>query len=231
MKPASALSRRYVQAIRRYAPLILWLAVAVQVTWVILNATALHRSPGLDGLGVGILLVFGAFAALHQRPRWRWLAVVVRVLMAADFLLAVADRFGVLGPVGAAGVSWGDFRHFVDYTRSITVFLPGNFAPTLAVAATVVEVVLGLALLLGFRLQLAALGATLLLIVYGTAMTISLPLAEQFHYSVFLLAAGMLVLATLGRTPWNIDALLASPVIPTPALRSGQSMASTETIS
>ncbi|MGI8721842.1 MAG: hypothetical protein ACR2JG_06400 [Geodermatophilaceae bacterium] len=72
--------------------------------WQPLNGLILQRPPGLDLLGVVILGTFFAFAALHQHPRWHWLAVVVRALMAADFLLAVADRFGVLGPAGAPGV-------------------------------------------------------------------------------------------------------------------------------
>lgn len=210
MKAPFALARTYGPAIRRRAPSIVWVALAVQVGWVILNSLVLHRSPGLDVLGVVILLVLTAFVVLHQRPRWRWLTVVLRTLMAADFLLAVADRFGALGPVGAVGVSWGDFPHFVDYTRSITpFFLPGGLAPTLAVLATIAEVVLAVALLLGYRLRLAAAGATVLLIVYGVSMMISLPAAEQFHYSVFVLAAGMLLLATLDRTAWTVDSLLA----------------------
>lgn len=193
----------------RYATAVLWLALAVQATWVILNSLALHRSPGLDVLGVIILATFTAFAAFHSHRRWRWLTVIVRTLMAADFLLAVGDRFGVLGPPGAAGVAWGDFTHFVDYTRSMTTFLPGNLAPTLAVLATIAEITLAAALLLGVRLQRAALGAALLLAVYGTSMTISLPAAEQFHYNVFVLGAGMLTLATLTRSPLTMDAVLA----------------------
>ncbi|MGI8591917.1 MAG: hypothetical protein ACR2M5_13205, partial [Nakamurella sp.] len=69
-----------------------------------------------------------------------------------------------------------------------------------AVLATIAEIILGVALLLGIRLQLAALAAAPLLAIYGTSMTISLPAAEQFHYDVFVLCAGMLTLATLPHT-------------------------------
>lgn len=193
----------------RFATAVLWLALTVQASWVILNSLFLHHSPGLDVLGVIILVTFTAFAAFQSRPRWRWLTVLVRTLMAAGFLLAVADRFGVLGPPGGSGVSWGDFRHFVDYTRSMTTFLPGGLAPTLAVLATIAELALAAALLLGVRLQLAALGGALLLAVYGTAMMISLPAAEQFHYNVFVLSAGMLTLATHARSPLTLDAAWA----------------------
>jgi len=158
---------------------VLWLALAVQASWVILDSLTWHRPPGLDVPGVIVLATFIAFAALHRRPRWCWLAVLARTLMAAELLLAVGDRFGLLGPPGAAGVSWGDFGHFVDYTRSITTFLPGRLAPALAVLATIAELALGAALLLGLRLRLAALGTALLLGVYGTSMMISRPAADS----------------------------------------------------
>lgn len=193
----------------RYAAAVLWLALVVQATWVVLNSLIWHHTPELDVLGAIILVTFTAFAALHRHRRWRWLTVAVRVLVAAQFLLAVADRFGVLGPADAPGVSWGDFTHFIDYTRSITSFLPAGLAPTLAVLATIAEILLGVGLLLGVRLQLAALGATLLLGIYGTSMMISLPAAEQFYYSVFVLGAGMLAVVTLARSPLTIDAALA----------------------
>lgn len=188
---------------------VLWLAVAVQATWVLLNSLTLHRSPGLDVAGVIILVAFTAFAALHARPRWRWLAFLIRALMASDFLLAVADRFGVLGPPGTPGVVSGDFAHFIDYTRSVASFAPESFGPILAVLATIAELTFATVLLLGIRLPLAAFGAALLLATYATSMTISLPPAEQFHYNVFVLSAGMLTLATLNRSPLTKDGALS----------------------
>ncbi|PZS20194.1 MAG: hypothetical protein DLM57_02225 [Pseudonocardiales bacterium] len=187
----------------------LWVALAVQTGWVMLNATILHRSPGLDALGVVIVVIFAAFAGLQQHRRWRWLAALVRFVMAADFLLAVGDRFGLLGAPGAAGVSWGDFAHFVDYTRAVATFLPAGLAPALAVLATVAEIVIGTALLLGFRLQLAALAAAVLLAMYAMSMMVSLPAAQQFHYNVIVLAAGMLALSTVTRAPFTVDSALA----------------------
>lgn len=172
---------------------VLWLAVAAQAGWLLLNGLLWHRAPGLDPIGAIVGATVAAFAVLRRR----WSAVAVRVLMAADFLLAVADRFGALGRPGAAGVSWGDFPHFVAYTRTVVAFLPAGFAPSLAVAATVAEVALGLALLFGVLVRLAAPAAAGLLGVYGICMSVSLPAAEQFHYNVFLLCAAMVALATV----------------------------------
>lgn len=70
----------------RSAPAVLWLALAVQMTWVILNGLILHRAPGLDVFGVVIIATFAAFAAGRRRARWqgRGLSMLVRVLMAAE---------------------------------------------------------------------------------------------------------------------------------------------------
>ncbi len=191
---------------KRYAFAALWVALFAQVGWVILNRVVLHRSPGLDLTGALVTGFFVAFAALYGR--WRWMAVIARVIMSADFLLSVGDRFGVLGSPGAPGVSWGDFGHFIAYTRSVNSFLPPNLAPTLAVLATIAEVGLGVALLLGVRPQFAALGAASLLLIYGISMTISLPPAQQFHYFVYVLCAGMLALATVDASALSVDKLV-----------------------
>ncbi|HEY3609791.1 MAG TPA: DoxX family membrane protein [Pseudonocardiaceae bacterium] len=192
---------------KRYAVVVLVLALAEQVVWDLLDVVSLHRAPGPDAIGLFIVVVSAVFAVTHRNPRWRWLTVVVRLVMATEFLLAVADRFGILGPAGSPGTSWGDFTHFVAYTRTMTTFLPAGLAPTLAVLATVAEITLGSALLLGVRLRLAALGSAVLLGTYALCMTATLPLAQQFHYTVFVLAAGMLTLATVDRTPLTLDTL------------------------
>lgn len=187
----------------RYAIRLLWLALAVQAGWLLVNGLVLHRSPGLDVLGGVIGLSVVGFAALYRRPSGA--AVLLRVVMSADFLLAVADRFGLLGAPGAPGVSWGNFTHFVDYTHTVTVFLPRSVAPPLAVTATIAEITLGLALLLGIQLRRAALGSAALLAVYGICMTLSLPPAQQFHYNVLILAAAMLALAARHPTTLTVD--------------------------
>jgi uncharacterized membrane protein YphA (DoxX/SURF4 family) len=177
----------------------LWLALLTQLTWFALN--------GPTAYGVTVTAILLVFAVRYGR--WLWLTVVVRMLMSAGFLLSVADRLGLLGGPGTSGTSWGDFEHFVDYTRSISTFLPASWATTLAVLATAAESTLGLALLLGAWPRLAALGAAALLLVFGVSMTLSVPAAEQFHYCVFPLAAGMLLLSTSNRYPLSLTALTA----------------------
>lgn len=190
---------------RRVAFGLLWVALAAEGAWVALDRFFIHQRPGLDLLGAGVAAFFVVFAALGRR--WRWLALGARWVMALEFLLAVADRFGLLGPPGAPDVSWGDFAHFVAYTRQVNAFLPAGLAPVLAVLATVAELTLGMALAVGFRTRLTALGAAALLLCYGVAMTISLPPAQQFHYVVFILCTGMFALATVDASLLSLDAL------------------------
>ena len=191
---------------KRFAFGFLWLALIVEIGWTILNSALLHQSPGLDLVGAAVIVYFVVFAAL--RARWRWMAVIARLLMAIEFLLSVGDRFGVFGPAGSPGVSWGNFANFVAYTEQVNAFLPAEFAPVLAVLATIAEIVLGTTLLVGLRTRLAALGASVLTLFYGIAMTISGMTAGQFHYSVFVLCAGMLALATVDTSALSVDALV-----------------------
>lgn len=187
---------------KRPAFITLWVALFVQVSWILANALLLHLTPGVGPVGITLTATFAVFAAGYGR--WRWLAVVVRLLMSAEFLLAVCDRFGLLGAPGT-GVYWGDFAHFVAYTRTVAGYAPAGAAPTLAVLATIAEIGLGVGLLLGVRTRATALGSTGLLLVYGVSMTLCLPAAEQFHYAVFLLCAGMAALSTVDATALSVD--------------------------
>lgn len=65
------------------------------------------------------------------------------------FLAALADRSGLWRSFGQPNVAWGDFSHFVAYTRKLNWFLPSAAIPALAWSATCVEILLGVALVLG----------------------------------------------------------------------------------
>ena len=179
----------------RYAFATLWLALGAQILWMA-GQWVWDDGPAGKFLYDGVILA--AFAGLVlTRGRVRWLNGGLRVLIGVTFLGSVADRFGLLGAPGAAGVSWGDFDHFVTYTRSVNAFLPASWATVLAVLATVCETVLGLLLVIGFRSRVTAAGSALLLFVFGTAMILSLGVGAQFDYAVAVLAAGAWVMTTV----------------------------------
>ncbi len=70
----------------------------------------------------------------------RWIPVFLRLALGTAFLSAVADRFGIYGPYGTAGVAWGDFGHFTAYAAKINTWAPAALVPLLAWTATVAEI-------------------------------------------------------------------------------------------
>src|ERR1700736_3023240 len=94
-------------------------------------------------------------------------ALALRLALAASFLSAVADRFGIWGKSGDPRVSWGDFAHFVVYTGRLTSLVPQPLGPSIAVIATVAEIVLALALLMGWQTLLSAFLSVYFLLLFG----------------------------------------------------------------
>lgn len=125
--------------------------------------------------------------------RWeRWGFVYVRIALGVSFLSGIADRFGLYR---GRDIGYGDFAGFVQYTAKVNSFMPGSMIPFLAWAATVAEFSFGLALVVGLWVRWAAVGSCLLLILFGTAMTISFGIKSPLDYSVFSASAAALVLA------------------------------------
>ncbi len=121
----------------------------------------------------------------------------LRVALAAGFLSAVADRFGLWGPAGTPGVAWGSFEPFLDYTGKLLWYLPAGLVAVAGWAATVLEVVLAVGLLLGVRLRAVALASGVLLVAFAAAMTAALGPEPPLSYSVWAAAAGAFLLASL----------------------------------
>ena len=119
----------------------------------------------------------------------RFAILYSRLALGAAFLSAVAARFGL----------WGDrgphpFAQFIRYTGEVNSFLPAVTYPFIAVAATIAETTLGIALITGFRLRWTALGAAILLAIFGIAMAISGGIKSPLDYSVFSASAAALLL-------------------------------------
>ena len=121
--------------------------------------------------------------------------VAMRMALAAGFLSAVADRFGLWGPIGTPGVSWGAFAKFLDYTATLLPYLSTTLVAVAGWAATVSETLLGVALLAGVRVRLAALASGVLLLTFAIAMTTALGPEAPLSYSVWTAAAGAFLLS------------------------------------
>jgi putative oxidoreductase len=115
-----------------------------------------------------------------------------RFALSAAFLSAVASRVGLWTgkPVAAA------FADFVKYTGEVNAFLPASLIPASAYAATVMETLLGVLLVLGVWPRATALASAVLLIAFGAAMATSLGLQSPLDYSVFSAAGAALLLAS-----------------------------------
>ena len=126
----------------------------------------------------------------------QWL---LRLALAAGFLSAVADRFGLWGPPGAPNVAWGAWQPFVEYVALLNWFAPEPVIPILAWAATLAEVLIALGLLIGWQVRRVAIASGLLLLAFAVTMTMALGIKAALDFSVFGVAAGAFLLAAISR--------------------------------
>ena len=140
-------------------------------------------------------------------------AVFLRLALAAGFLSAVADRFGLWGPPGAPNVSWGSWDHFVVYSTRLNWYLPDALQQPVAALATAGELAFAVALLAGLYTRLAAYGAASLLTCFALAMATGLGIRAPLDYSVFVDAAGAWLLAAV----LSYDRRMAAAEFVTPA--------------
>jgi uncharacterized membrane protein YphA (DoxX/SURF4 family) len=129
----------------------------------------------------------------------------MRFALAASFLSAVADRFGVWGACGQPHVAWGDFSHFTTYTGTLLSFLPGSLFPLIAWAATAAEMLFGIALIIGLRTRIVAILSGILLLSFALAMTFSSGVKAPLDFSVFSASAGAFLLSAFDRYPLSLD--------------------------
>jgi hypothetical protein len=129
----------------------------------------------------------------------KWLThvskIALRAALAASFLSAVADRFGLWGSPGAPGVAWGDWSHFLLYTGKLNWFLPTGLIPTVGAIATFAETVLAFLLLVNFWPRHTALATGTLLLFFALAMTLAIGIKQPLGYSVYTAAAAAFYLA------------------------------------
>ncbi|HEV2462513.1 MAG TPA: hypothetical protein VGT04_01805 [Acidobacteriaceae bacterium] len=184
---------------------LLWAALIAQITWILVEH--FRSKVAVADMWYPLTVVVGCFLLAITNGRVRWIATLLRLIIAVAFLEAISDRFGLLGGPGSPGVSWGDFAHFVTYTGQVNSFLPHAMIFAVAVLATICEITFGITMLLGISIRKAALGSAILLFLFATAMTISR--LSQFSYGVYLMCAGALALSTSGASLLSVDALIS----------------------
>src|SRR5262245_45364268 len=133
---------------------------------------------------------------MHAPDRIRVVRVALRVSLAAGFLSAVADRFGWWEPFGQG--SWGGMGPFADYAHQLAPFASGWLLTVIVWAATAAEATLGVLLLTGWRPKVIGAATCFVLIMFGTAMAVSLGMESPLSYSVFSAASAAAAYAILG---------------------------------
>jgi putative oxidoreductase len=123
--------------------------------------------------------------------------VVVRVALASAFLVAVADRLGLLGPYGSRNVSWGDWKHFEGYVAVLNWFVPKALIPSLSTLETVIETGLGLGLLVGCYPRIVAWSSAVLLCSFALTMSIAQGILAPLGYGVFTAVGAALLLGAI----------------------------------
>ncbi|POB12544.1 hypothetical protein [Halobacteriovorax sp. DA5] len=120
----------------------------------------------------------------------------LKLALSFAFFSAVADRFGLWGAAGSEGVFWGNFDNFISYTKLLNPWAPAALVTILAWFVTILEVVLGLALLTNIKTKEVAFVSGVLLAIFGLAMIFTLGVKPVFDYSVFSAAFGAFYLST-----------------------------------
>ena len=118
-----------------------------------------------------------------------------RAALSAGFLSAVADRFGWWGRPGDAGVVWGNFQAFLDYTQVLNPFVPTVAIPWLGWTVTSLELILAVLLFLPVGRPWVAVTSGVLLTMFGVAMAASTGIKAPLDFSVFSAAAAAFLLA------------------------------------
>lgn len=123
--------------------------------------------------------------------------ILLRLALSAGFLSAIVDRFGLYGPPGASGVSWGDWTHFVQYVAFLNWFAPKALIPALATIETIIEFSLAVALLTGLYERIVAWASAALLTSFALTMTIAHGIKAPLGYGVFTAVAAALLLGAV----------------------------------
>ena len=145
-------------------------------------------------------------AAGMKNSRWIGLATVyLRLALAAGFLSAVADRFGLWGPVGTPLVDWGNLQNFEAYVRRLNPWFPASWGSGIGWASTACEIVFGVALALGYHTRLASVLSGLLTLAFAIGMIFGIGGKAPLDYSVFAASAASFLLAGAVAYPFSID--------------------------
>lgn len=128
----------------------------------------------------------------------------LRIAIGGGFLSAVGDRFGMWSKAVSA---WGNWDNFLIYTQKINPLIPELYIPITAWVSTILEIVLGVCLIIGFKTSLTAKLSGWLLLIFALAMTFSVGIKSPLDASVFAASAGAFGLSLIKEKFLEVDSL------------------------
>lgn len=127
---------------------------------------------------------------LDMNKKIDYYSLFARIAIGMSFLSAVLDRIGLWTPLlGSESIVWGNMENFITYTGVLVPWVWKQILPLLAWMVTIVEVVLGVLLIIGFQKRIVALLSGILLLTFAFSMLFFSNLKAPFDYSVFTAAA------------------------------------------
>ena len=111
----------------------------------------------------------------------------------------------MVGATQTPTVAWGDMQHFMPYVAQLNPWFPAAWIPLVGWIARIAEIVLGVWLLVGFRMRLAALSSGWLLVAFAAGMSAGPGVKTAFNASVFAAAAAAFLLAGARPDRWSVD--------------------------
>jgi uncharacterized membrane protein YphA (DoxX/SURF4 family) len=132
--------------------------------------------------------------------------ILLRLALGITFLVSVADRFGALGPYGTRNVSWGNWKHFVQYVATLNSFVPKALIPALSVLETTIETAVGIALLVGLWQRIVAWCSAGLLLSFALTMSVALGIVAPLSYSVYTAFGAALLLGAVAQPERGVAA-------------------------
>src|SRR5690606_26308516 len=143
-----------------------------------------------------------------MKERYSIAQLLLRFSIGIGFLLPVLDRMGCFGGPGEPNVFWGDWTSFIAYTHQLMPYINLSAAYYFGLVATILEVIFGICLLLGYKIKYVALGSFALTLIFALSMLFFLHVRAPFNFSVFVVSFSSLILSTFHKFPWSIDTYL-----------------------
>lgn len=138
-----------------------------------------------------------------------YIILLLRIALGLGFLSAVADRFGYWGAPGEVGVAWGSWENFIKYTSTLNFGASETISRVLGLFATILEMIFGLLLIVGFKIRYVASFSGVLLLIFALAMSLNTHFKYALDYSVFVAAFSAFLLAAQPVSKWSIDNIIS----------------------